>query len=137
MSDSFIKLNYFFIIGPLMGLLNIIPIFGPMIGMAIAAVAMIFQTGEPGSVVGPILVGATAQVLDNTFFTPIAVSRSVDLHPLLVLLVTLCGGELFGLVGLLLAVPITATVKVVWQVMREARESTRRERPAGPAPAPG
>ena len=130
-------LNYFFIIGPLMGLLNIIPIFGPMLGMAIAAVAMIFQTGEPGSVVGPILVGATAQVLDNTFFTPIAVSRSVDLHPLLVLLVTLCGGELFGLVGLLLAVPITATVKVVWQVMREARESTRRERPAGPAPAPG
>ncbi|MBT4501182.1 MAG: AI-2E family transporter [Gemmatimonadetes bacterium] len=118
-------MKYFFIIGPLMGLLNMIPIFGPMVGMGIAAVAMIFQTGSPGAVVGPILVGVVSQVLDNVAFTPIAVSRSVDLHPLLVLVATLCGGELFGLVGLLLAVPATATIKVVWQGVREARESTR------------
>jgi hypothetical protein len=57
---------------------------------------MLFQTGELGAVLGPILVGVTAQVLDNVAFTPIAVSRSVDLHPLLVLTVTLAGGELLG-----------------------------------------
>jgi len=118
-------MRYFFVVGPLMGLLNMIPIFGPMIGMAIAAVAMVFQTGEPGAVVGPILVGITAQVLDNVAFTPIAVSRSVDLHPLLVLLMTLIGGELFGLVGLLLAVPATATVKVILQAVQEVRQSRR------------
>ncbi len=117
-------LNYFFVIGPLMGLLNIIPIFGPIIGMVIAALAIVFQTGELGSIIGPILVGITAQMLDNVAFTPIAVSRSVDLHPLLVLLMTLIGGELFGLVGLLLAVPATATVKVIWQAIQEARQST-------------
>jgi predicted PurR-regulated permease PerM len=118
-------LNYFFVIGPLMGLLNIIPIFGPMIGMAVAALAMIFQTGEIGTILCPVLVGVSAQVLDNVAFTPIAVSRSVDLHPLLVLLMTLIGGELFGLVGLILAVPLTATVKVVWQAIGEARQSRR------------
>ena len=118
-------MRYFFVVGPLMGLLNMIPIFGPMIGMGIAAVAMLFQTGDPGSIVGPILVGVTAQVLDNVAFTPIAVSRSVSLHPLLVLLMTLIGGELLGLVGLLLAVPATATVKVVCQAVKEARHSAR------------
>ncbi len=97
----------------------------PMIGMGVAAIAMIFQTGEVGSILGPILVGVSALVLDNVAFTPIAVSKSVDLHPLLVLLMTLIGGELFGLIGLLLAVPITATVKVVWQAIGEARQSRR------------
>lgn len=118
-----VGLKYFFVVGPLMGLLNIIPIFGPMVGMGVAAVAMLFQTGEAGTVVGPIVVGIAAQVLDNVAFTPIAVSRSVDLHPLLVLGMTLIGGELLGLVGLLLAVPATATVKVVWQAVQEARQS--------------
>lgn len=120
-----VGLKYFFVVGPLMGLLNIIPIFGPMIGMGLAAVVMLFQTGDPGSIGGPVIVGITAQVLDNIAFTPVAVSKSVDLHPLLVLLMTLIGGELFGLVGLLLAVPVTATVKVVWQAIGEARQSRR------------
>ena len=93
--------------------------------MGVAALAMILQTGEPGSVLGPILVGVTAQILDNVAFTPIAVSRSVNLHPLPVLLATLAGGELLGLVGLLLAVPFAATVKVVWQAVQEARQSQR------------
>lgn len=118
-------MHYFFVIGPLMGLLNMIPLFGPLIGMGIAAVTMIFQTGEVGSIAGPILVGITAQALDNVAFTPIAVSRSVDLHPLIVLMMTLVGGELLGLVGLLLAVPFTATVKVVWQAVQEVRHSQR------------
>lgn len=120
-----VGLKYFFVVGPLMGLLNIIPIFGPIIGMGFAAIVMLFQTGDPGSVVGPLIVGMTAQVLDNVAFTPVAVSKSVDLHPLLVLLMTLIGGELFGLIGLLLAVPITATVKVVIQAVREAMQNRR------------
>ncbi len=125
-------MRYFFVIGPLLGLLNMIPIFGPLIGMLIAAVAMLFQTGEPASVVGPVLVGVVAQVLDNVAFTPIAVSRSVALHPLVVLVMTLIGGQVFGLPGLLLAVPFTATAKVVLQAIREARQS---QRLATPIPA--
>ena len=127
-------MRYFFVIGPLMGLLNMIPIFGPLIGMLIAAIAMLFQTGDPTAVVGPILVGVVAQVLDNVAFTPIAVSRSVALHPLAVLVMTLIGGQVFGLPGLLLAVPFTATAKVILQAVREARQS---QRLAAPAPKPG
>jgi predicted PurR-regulated permease PerM len=124
-------MEYFFIVGPLMGLLNIIPVFGPMIGMAVAAGAMLFQTGEPGSIVGPVVVGLVAQVLDNVAFTPIAVSRSVNLHPLLVLMMTLIGGELLGLVGLILAVPVTATAKVVIRAVQEASRRTGAESATG------
>jgi len=115
-------LRYFFVVGPLMGLLNIVPIFGSIAGIVLAALAMVLQTAQPSSVLGPIVVGLTAQALENAFFTPIAVSRSVSLHPLAVLVATLAGGELFGLVGLLLAVPCLATVKVVWQVVQESRQ---------------
>jgi predicted PurR-regulated permease PerM len=118
-------LNYFFVLGPLMGLMNVVPIFGSLAGIALAALAMLLQTGEPISMLGPVLVGVTAQVLDNVAFTPIAVSRSVDLHPLLVLVATLMGGELFGLLGLLLAVPFLATIKVIWQAVAETRTSHR------------
>lgn len=123
-------LKYFFVIGPLMGLLNIIPIFGAMIGMGLAGLAMVLQTGELGTAVWPVLVGVIAQVLDTVLFTPFALSRSVDLHPLLVLVVTLMVGEMFGLAGMLLAVPAMATVKVVWQAAGEARQSRRHAVPA-------
>ncbi|MFH1567045.1 MAG: AI-2E family transporter [Gemmatimonadota bacterium] len=116
-------MKYFFVLGPFMGLLNMIPIFGPAVGMAVAALAMLMQTGELGTVLGPLTVGLTAQVLDNVFFTPVAMSRSVNLHPLLVLVITLVGGQLVGLLGLILAVPATGTVKVIWQAVREAQQS--------------
>ena len=119
---KFCGMKYFFIIGPLMGLLNIIPLFGPLVGTALAAVAMILQTGELGSIGGPVLVGLSAQILDNIAFTPIAVSRSVNLHPLVVLVATLCGNALLGTLGLLLAVPVVTIVKVVWQSVQEVRQ---------------
>ena len=118
-------MKYFFVVGPIMGLLNIIPLFGPLVGMGLAALVMMLQTGDLGSVAGPIVVGGIAQMLDNVLFTPVAVSRSVDLPPLLVLGATLVGGELFGLVGLLLAVPLVATAKVFIQALAEARRSQR------------
>ena len=118
-------MKYFFVVGPFMGLLNIIPLFGPLVGMGLAALAMVLQTGDLGAVVGPLAVGGVAQVLDNVLFTPVAVSRSVDLPPLLVLGATLIGGELFGLVGLLLAVPLVAAAKVFLQALSEARHSQR------------
>jgi predicted PurR-regulated permease PerM len=114
-------MKYFFVIGPLMGILNIIPIFGPLVGTGLAAVAMVLQTGELGSVLGPVIVGSLAQILDNIAFTPIAVSRSVNLHPLLVLVATLCGNALFGTLGLLLAVPVVTIIKVIWQSVQEVR----------------
>ena len=118
-------LEYFFVIGPLMGVLNFIPIFGPLVGMALAGLAMVFQTGEFGAAIWPVLVGVAAQVMDNILFTPVAVSRSVNLHPLVVLLAILAGGEILGLVGLLLGVPAAVTIKVVWQAIQEVRQIRR------------
>jgi predicted PurR-regulated permease PerM len=118
-------MRYFFIVGPFIGLLNVIPLLGPLVGMAAAAAVMVMQTGEAAAALGPMIVGATAQILDNVLFTPVAVSRSVDLPPLLVLIGTLVGGELFGLVGLLAAVPLIATAKVLIQALQEARRTRR------------
>jgi predicted PurR-regulated permease PerM len=53
------------------------------------------------------------KVLDDSFIQPIVVSKSVHLHPVTVLLAVLIGGKLFGILGMLLSVPVTAFIKVV------------------------
>jgi len=61
--------------------------------------------------------------MDNVFVAPVVVARSVNLHPLVVIFVVLVGNHLFGAVGMLLAVPTTAIVKVSAQTIYEGLRS--------------
>jgi predicted PurR-regulated permease PerM len=53
------------------------------------------------------------QLTDNIFISPLIVSRSTNLHPLAVIIAVVIGAQLFGLVGMLLAVPVISITKVV------------------------
>ena len=52
------------------------------------------------------------QIIDNVLIQPLVVARSVDLHPLVVLVVVMVGSDLMGIVGMLIAVPLTGILKV-------------------------
>ena len=101
--------------GSLTGLLNIIPYIGPLI----AAVLPIFVAISSGSfdlwlacgVLGVILL---AQIIDNVFIIPSIIAGSIGLHPLLVLFGVILFGSLFGLLGMLLAIPVLATIKILF-----------------------
>jgi predicted PurR-regulated permease PerM len=67
------------------------------------------------SVYGLIAAAAAAHILDNLLIGPAVLSHNVDLHPLAVALVLVIGGELLGTLGLLIAVPVASTIKVVAQ----------------------
>ena len=109
-----IGLEHFLLIGVLAGLANVIPYLGPLIGIVAGVVAAVLQYSALsfGVVIPVIIVFAIVQIVDNVFVAPMVVGRSVNLHPLLVIFAVFVGSELFGAVGMLLAVPTTAVIKV-------------------------
>ncbi len=108
-----LEVEFFMVIGPLAGLANMIPYVGPAAGGFLAILASVITTGNFQTVPGIVIVFAMIQLIDNSLLQPLILARNVELHPMLILLAILVGGKLFGIVGLLLAVPFTAIVKVI------------------------
>ena len=114
-----IGLKFWFLIGMIAGLFNIIPLVGPWIG-GVPAVAIALTTGSPLQAVAAVAILAAVQQVDNHFITPQVMQRAVHLHPAAVILALLAGGNMAGFFGLLLAVPVTAVLKIllghIWRV---------------------
>lgn len=108
-----IGVKYFFIIGTFAGLANLIPYFGPIAGATIAIIVSILQTGSFHMAFYVIIAFTLIKLFDDILIQPIVVARTVHMHPLVVLLSVLIGGKLFGILGMLLSVPIVGFMKVV------------------------
>ena len=109
----FLGVDFFMVIGPLAGLANMIPYVGPVAGGLLAILASVVTTGVFDTIPSIVIAFVLIQLLDNSLLQPLILARNVELHPMLILLAILIGGKLFGIVGLLLAVPFTAIVKVI------------------------
>lgn len=108
-----LNVPYFFVIGIIAGLANMIPYFGPIVGALPAILVAIVENGSPGPVLGIIIAFAMIQLLDNILISPVIVSKSVQIHPLLVIIVILIGSNLGGILGMLVAVPLFAVAQVI------------------------
>ncbi len=104
-----LRVPYALVLGLMAGVLNIIPMLGPLIAEVTAAIVAIFVS--PLLALGAVAVILVAQQVTDYFVTPRVMSEQVDLHPVLVIFSLLAGGTLFGLPGLLLAIPVAATAK--------------------------
>ncbi len=105
--------KYFLFIGVFAGMANLIPYVGPIAGMIPAILVSLLDSGDAMSAVYVIVAFAGLKLLDDVLIQPFVVAKSVDLHPLLVLLAIIVGGNLFGILGMLIAVPCTGFFKVV------------------------
>jgi len=108
-----LNIPYFFIIGAIAGLANMIPYFGPWVGAMPGVIVAFIETGSTSTVVAVIIAFAVIQLLDNILVSPLIVSKSVQIHPLLVILVLLVGSSLAGILGMLVAVPVFAVIQVL------------------------
>ncbi|MBC8179860.1 AI-2E family transporter [candidate division KSB1 bacterium] len=108
-----LNIPYFFIIGILAGLANMIPYFGPLVGATPGVIIAFIETGSTGTMVGVIVAFALIQLIDNVLVSPLIVSRSVQIHPLLVILALLLGSSLGGILGMLVAIPVFAVIQVI------------------------
>ena len=107
-------LNSGFLIGLMTGLLSFIPYVGALTGFLVAAVVALAQFWPDfthiGMVVGVFLIG---QVLEGYVLSPNLVGAKVGLHPVWMMFALIAVGYLFGFVGLLIAIPLAATIGVL------------------------
>jgi putative permease len=103
----------FVLLGLLIGLTNFIPYFGPLLGGSVVVLVQLASTGSL-HLTGLALLGLlTIQVLDEALIVPVVFGTAVDLHPLEVLLALWVAAQFFGLFGIVLAIPIASSGKVV------------------------
>ena len=110
---SLIGLDFGVLIGIVAGLVSFVPYLSVIIGLLLACLAVIFQTQSLGDVIGVFVVFGFGQVIESFVLTPLLVGDKIGLHPVIVIFAIMAGGELFGFVGVLLALPVTAIIAVV------------------------
>lgn len=108
----FIGIDLAIAIGTLAGITFIIPYVGTIIGIVLSMIMALLKFND---ILHPLLcLGwfSFIQLLEGTIITPKIVGNTVGLHPLIAIISLLIGGQLFGIAGMLLAVPITAVLQV-------------------------
>ncbi|MBB5014605.1 AI-2E family transporter [Rehaibacterium terrae] len=102
-----------FLIGMLAGLVSFVPYLGAFIGVAAGLVAALVQHGDLLHVVLVLVVFGVGQALESFLLTPWLVGDRIGLHPVAVIFAIMAGGQLFGFLGVLLALPVAAVAMVV------------------------
>lgn len=113
------------IIGILAGLANMIPYMALVVGLAPALVLAWAEHGSWAVVLGVLAVFSGAQMLEGMVLSPRILGKSVNLHPVWVLLAVIAGGSLFGFLGMLIAVPVAAAIQVFVRHWLELYRSSR------------
>lgn len=108
-----IGLEFPFLLGLIVGIFDIIPYFGPVIG-AIPAIAVGILESK-SKAVSALIVILVIQQLESNILSPKIIGSSVGLHPLLVIFFLLLGNKVYGVIGMLLAVPMAITLRVLWR----------------------
>lgn len=104
-----------FILGMVAAVTNILPYIGPFLGFA---PALIIGVVDPNlaAFLGPMaLLYLIANIFDLAFVFPILVSKIVNLHPMLVVVSVIIGSQIWGVIGMIISIPLTAFLKLVFE----------------------
>lgn len=118
-----VGIPYALVLGIFAGLTNFIPTFGLWFSVTVCSLVGI-SVGQPWYefLPGIYIVFGIEQVLESGFIVPRIVGKHVGLHPLLVMVSLLLFGFMFGLLGLLIAVPTVALISVFWEQYKETQK---------------
>lgn len=107
-----IGVDYAFLFGVIAGLTNMIPYIGPYIGLAPAVIVTVFA--DPWKAVFACIVVLIVQQIDGNIIYPNVIGKSLDIHPLTIIIILLVAGNLAGLLGMILGVPFYAVCKTIF-----------------------
>lgn len=122
-SMNVLGLSYATLISIIVGITNIIPVFGPFIGAIPGAVVLLFL--EPWQALVFLILILIIQQLDGNFIGPMILGDSIGISALWVLFAIVVGGDLFGLVGMVVGVPVFATI---YGILRSAARHCLRQK---------
>ncbi len=122
---SLTDIRYAPLLGVIAGVTNLVPYIGPIVGMIPGLVIALVDLG-----VGPqfwwifcVYLLIAQVILDNFILIPILISRVSNLHPLWVILAIVMGGKLYGVLGMIIGVPIASVIKIAIIEIRHYRSS--------------
>jgi len=107
-----VDLNLALLIGMMAGLVSFVPYLGSIVGITVACIAAILQFQDVMYLIPVSAVFIVGQSLEGMLLTPWLVGDKIGLHPVAVMFSVLAGGQLFGFVGVLLALPVASVVMV-------------------------
>jgi predicted PurR-regulated permease PerM len=107
-----IDLPFWLLIGLVGGVLNIVPFLGPWVG-GILGVLVAVTTADLSTAVWAAVVAIVVQQIDNNFVSPSVLRATVRLHPAVTLIVLVLAGAIAGFWGIVIAVPLTAALKII------------------------
>lgn len=130
---------YPLLLGAFAGAANAVPFLGPILGAAAAGLAHLTHTQSLVAVgqVGLLFVGL--KLLDDAVLQPLTIGRSLHLHPMLLLASVVAGNQAFGVLGMVVAVPVVTMLQEVTRLLLEHRHTlagTRRLELGEPAEVP-
>lgn len=146
-----VGLDLALLIGLIAGLVSFVPYLGFIVGIVLAGVATLVQYHDVMHLIPVLIVFGVGQALEGMLLTPWLVGDKIGLHPVAVIFAVMAGGQLFGFVGILLALPIAAVIMVLLRYAHERytastlfdegtkkkTKTTSDDLPQSVAPAPG
>lgn len=120
-----IGLDLALLVGMIAGLASIVPYMGFFVGIIAAAVAAMLQFNDVTALAWVGLVFAIGQALEGMVLTPLLVGDRIGLHPVAVIFAIMAGGQLFGFVGILIALPVAAVIMVLLRHLHQGYKSSR------------
>lgn len=125
-SLSAINIDFSVLIGIISGFSNIIPYVGAFVGAALAVLVGLLS-GTPLKAIIALILIVILQQLDGIFISPKVLSSQVDLHPVIVILALSIGGTMFGLWGMVFAVPVAAIFKIFLERYTKRRKLAKQK----------
>lgn len=125
-----VGLDLAFFIGMLAGLVSFVPYLGVIVGVLAAGIAAFMQFQDLAHVLGVAAVFGVGQLLEGMVLSPLLVGDRIGLHPVAVIFAVMAGGQLFGFLGVLLALPVAAVIVVL---LRHSRDEYLKSTLYGPA----
>mgnify|MGYP000389741025 FL=1 len=112
---SIIGLKSALLFGLFCGITDLIPYIGPYIGTAVATIVAFTQNTFVG--VGVLIIAIIVQLVESYILQPVVMSKATKLHPVTIICGLLIFGHFFGIIGMILAVPIMSIFKVIWKFL--------------------
>ncbi len=112
------------LIGVIAGLISFVPYLGTIVGVGMGAAASLFQVGELWHLVAVLAVFSVGQIAESVVLQPLLIGDRIGLHPVAVIFAVLAGGQLFGFLGILLALPVAAVLMVLLRYLHQRYENS-------------
>lgn len=131
---ALVGLPFWAIVGGAAGVFNLVPFVGPFVGGLVGVVVAMTAGAGAGQAAAVVVVMTIVQQLDNHVVTPNVLSRTVKLHPVTVIVLLASAASLFGVLGMLVVIPVFAAAKLVLMYVLVTRVPSMRHL-AGEGPA--